>query len=198
MIGSDAMQLLNNYNNSLIKKTFHQMASNTLPFSQEITLSFNDKILNTTFIKLVEDGRYTGSIIIMQDITESTSNILQLKNLHDELKKVQTKLSQATKLTTLGQLAAKLSQEINTPLTIILGYTSLSLNKVDPLDPLKKDLKIIQEEVLRICNITRKLLNYTHSPKSANEKITANENLISFFKWYDRTRFSSQMDQNKP
>jgi len=198
MIGCDAMQLLTTNNSSLIKKTLHQMVSNTFPLNQEITLPFNNRILNTTFIKLAEDGRYTGSIIIIQDITEFTLKIIKLKKLHQQLKKIQNKLSKANKLTTSGQLAATLSDEINTPLTIILGYTSLLLNKVNPLDPLKKDLKIIQEEVLRICNITRKVHNFTDAPKLADEKIIASENFISLFKWYDRTHFSSQLDQNKP
>lgn len=180
MIGSNAMHLLSNYNSSIIKEIFHQMASNTLPFCQEITLPLNDKILNITFIKLAEDGRYIGSIVIIQDITDSTLKIIQLKKLHEELKKVQNELSHTIKLTTSEQLAANLSHEINTPLTIILGYTSLLLNKVNPLDPLKKDLTIIQKEVMQICNITRKVLNFTHSPKLANENIIINKDLISF------------------
>lgn len=197
MIGSDAVKLLSNYNNSLIKKIFNQMDSNTLPFSQEITFPFHDKMLNTTFIKLVEDSKYTGSIIIIQDITESTLKIIQLKELNEELKKIHHKLSHATKLTNLGQLAVNLSHEINTPLTIILGYASLLLKKVSPLDPLKKDLKIIQEEVLRICHITRKILNCAHPLQLDDTKTTANKNLLSFGKRHERTRFSSQRDQNK-
>lgn len=197
MIGSDAMKLVSDYNRYLIKEILYQMASNALPFSQEITLPLNDKMLNTTFIKLVEDGKYTGFIIIMQDITESTLKVIQLKRLNEELKKVHHKLSYATKLTNLGQLAVNLSHEINTPLTIILGYTSLLLKKVNPLDPLKKDLKIIQEEVLRICQITRRVLNCTHPPKLTDAKINANKNLFPFDKCHEKISFGSQMDQNK-
>jgi PAS domain S-box-containing protein len=197
MIGSNVIQLLTNNSRSPIKKIFNQMSSNTLPFSQEITLPLNDRTLNTTFIKLLEDGSYIGSIIIMQDITESNLKIIQLKKLDEELKKVYQKLSHKTKLTILGQLAANLSHEISTPLTIILGYTSLLLNKVNPPDPLKKDLKIIQEEVLRICHITRKVLNFTHSPKLGGEKIINNKSFLSFAKRYDRILLRSQMDRNK-
>jgi two-component system phosphate regulon sensor histidine kinase PhoR len=197
ILGNDAMQFLNNHTRSRIKKIFHQIASDAQPFSQEITLPLNGKMINTTFIKLVEDGSYTGSTIIMQDITESTLITTQLKSLLGELKKIHKKLSYESKLTILGKLTADLSHEINTPLTVILGYTSLLLKKLNPLDPLKKDLAIIHEEILRICNITRKVLNYTHAPKAANEKTITNKGLFPFPKRHYRNRLSSQMDRNK-
>ncbi|MCK5256842.1 MAG: PAS domain-containing protein [Deltaproteobacteria bacterium] len=197
ILGNDAMQFLSTHSRSRIKKIFHQIASDTQPFSQEITLPLNGKMINTTFIKLVEDGSYTGSIIIMQDITESTLKTTQLKSLLGELKKIHKKLSYESKLTILGKLTADLSHEINTPLTVILGYTSLLLKKLNPLDPLKKDLAIIHEEILRICNITRKVLNYTHAPKAANEKTITNKGLFPFPKRHYSNRLSSQIDRNK-
>ncbi|MEE8382025.1 MAG: histidine kinase dimerization/phospho-acceptor domain-containing protein [Thermodesulfobacteriota bacterium] len=197
ILGNNAMQFLSNHTRSRIKKIFHQIASDTQPFSQEITLPLNGKMINTTFIKLVEDGSYTGSIIIMQDITESTLKTTQLKSLLGELKKINKKLSYESKLTILGKLTADLSHEINTPLTVILGYTSLLLKKLNPLDPLKKDLAIIHEEILRICNITRKVLNYTHAPKAANEKTITNKGLFPFPKRHYSNRLSSQIDRNK-
>lgn len=197
ILGNDAMQFLSNHSRSRIKKIFHQIASDTQPFSQEITLPLNGKMITTTFIKLVEDGSYTGSIIIMQDITESTLKTTQLKSLLGELKKIHKKLSYESKLTILGKLTADLSHEINTPLTVILGYTSLLLKKFNPLDPLKKDLAIIHEEILRICNITRKVLNYTYAPKAANEKTITNKGLFPFPKRHYRNRLNSQIDRNK-
>jgi PAS domain S-box-containing protein len=197
ILGNDAMQFLSNHTRSRIKKIFHQIASDTQPFSQEITLPLNGKMITTTFIKLVEDSSYTGSIIIMQDITESTLKTTQLKSLLGELKKIHKKLSYESKLTILGKLTADLSHEINTPLTVILGYTSLLLKKFNPLDPLKKDLAIIHEEILRICNITRKVLNYTYAPKAANEKTITNKGLFPFPKRHYRNRLNSQIDRNK-
>jgi len=197
LIGSDAMHFLTDHNHSRIKEIFLQMSSDSLPFSQEITLPLNGKLINATFIKLVKDASYTGAIIIMQDITESTLKSTQLKNLLEELKKIHKKLSHETKLTTLGKLTADLSHEINSPLTVILGYTSLLLKNLNSLDPLKKDLAIIHEEILRICNITRKILNYTHTSKAANEKIDTNKDLLTFPKQLDRTCFSPQIDNTK-
>jgi PAS domain S-box-containing protein len=197
IIGSDAMHFLADHHRSRIKEIFLQMSSDSLPFNQEITLPLNGKMINATFIKLVEDDSYTGAIIIMQDITESTLKTTQLKNLLGELKKIHKKLSHETKLTTLGKLTADLSHEINTPLTVILGYTSLLLKKLNPLDPLKKDLSIIHEEILRICNITRKVLNYTHVPKALDKKVITNKGILSFSKRHDRIPSSSQMDRNK-
>lgn len=197
IIGSNAPQFLSTHSHSWIKKIFHQITSDAQPFSQEITLPLNGKMINTAFIKLVENGYYTGSIIIMQDITESTLKTTQLKSLLGELKKIHKKLSCESKLTILGKLTADLSHEINTPLTVILGYTSLLLKKLSPLDPLKKDLAIIHEEILRICTITRKVLNYTHATKAANEKTITNKGLFPFPKRHYSNRLSSQMNRNK-
>ena len=57
--------------------------------------------------------------------------------------------------------------------------------------------KFIYEEILRICNITRKILNYTHTSKAANEKIDTNKDLLTFPKQLDRTCFSPQIDNTK-
>ncbi|MBW1824481.1 MAG: PAS domain-containing protein [Deltaproteobacteria bacterium] len=173
ILGNDAMQFLSNHTRSRIKKIFHQIASDTQPFSQEITLPLNGKMINTTFIKLVEDGSYTGSIIIMQDITESTLKTTQLKSLLGELKKIHKKISYESKLTILGKLTADLSHEINTPLTVILGYTSLLLKK------------------------PRKVLNYTHASKAANEKTITTKGLFPFPKRHYSNLLSSRMNRNK-
>ena len=172
IIGSNGVALLRSNNGSCAEEVLHHLASNALPFIKEVILPMHGKVLNATFIKLLEGGRYIGSLVIIQDITGSLSTTAQLRKLHEELNELQHQLSHATECTSLGQSTAMLSHEINTSLTIILGYSSLVLSRMNPLDPLTSDLKIIQEEVLRLCTITRSVLTLTHPVQVSDKEHT--------------------------
>jgi len=169
LLGRNGIRLLSAYNGSLMKHIGGQLVSNPLPFTQEITIPLKDRIFNTTFTKIVKDNKYTGSLIVFQDITEEITRFTQSTMLKESQGQVKTRHSVTHTLTSPEMFSVHLSHEINTSLTIILGYVSLSLNKLSPRDPLKNDLKIIQEEALRISSITRKLLTFTDPDKLAND-----------------------------
>ncbi len=171
IIGHDGIQMLSTHNLSLMKKIFQEMVSNHLPFRHEVTIPLNDKIVNTTFTKLVENNHYAGSLIVLQDITDLALKITKSKIIKEELKTVQNIHAKTDTLPFTRQQTVNLSHEINTSLTIILGYVSLSFNKLGPLDPMKKDLKIIQEETLRICNLTRSTPYFTNCNTKAHDNL---------------------------
>lgn len=104
-------------------------------------------IVNVKIYPLRNGTRRTyGAVIITEDVTEK-------RRLEDQL-------IRSEKLAALGQLAAGVAHEINTPLTLISGYTELLLRGMQEGSPERKKLSIVAEEVNRIAEIVRSLLRF--------------------------------------
>jgi two-component system NtrC family sensor kinase len=85
------------------------------------------------------------------------------------------KLVRSVKLASLGQLSAGIAHEINNPLTAVLSYSSLLLDKAQG-EKEKKWLTIIVDETKRCRNIVAGLLEFAR--QSTPEKVTTQVNDI--------------------
>jgi signal transduction histidine kinase/DNA-binding response OmpR family regulator len=79
-----------------------------------------------------------------------------------ELQATQERLAQTEKLASLGQLAARVAQEVNAPMQIVLGYVRMLRDKLEPADLLLSALNSIEREALRCQRIAASLLNFSH------------------------------------
>ena len=79
---------------------------------------------------------------------------------HQKLKSSQAQLVQSGKMAAVGQLAAGVAHEVNNPLQIILSRVQLLMMRHRELDPLVKDLHLIESNVKRISRIIRSLLDF--------------------------------------
>src|SRR5262249_22779439 len=70
-------------------------------------------------------------------------------------------LVQSTKLAAIGELAANIAHEINNPLTTVLGFASFLSERMQPADPMREELGLIQEEASRARDIVRDLLQFS-------------------------------------
>ncbi|MCX8069843.1 MAG: ATP-binding protein [Thermodesulfovibrionales bacterium] len=107
------------------------------------------------------NGEITGILCSSRDITE-------IKAIHDRLAKAQ-------QLESIGQLAAGVAHEINTPLGIILGYCQLMIEDAQPNTELYDTLLII-EKYTRICKkIVSDLLHFSRHTESKKQSLNVNE-----------------------
>ncbi len=107
------------------------------------------------------DGEGTGVLGTSRDITE-------LKNFQDRLIRSQ-------RLESIGQLAAGVAHEINTPLGIILGYTQLSKEEVAPGTELHESLSTIEKYARISRGIVADLLRFSRHTESVKRPLDINQ-----------------------
>jgi PAS domain S-box-containing protein len=94
---------------------------------------------------LTSDGRHTGTIVILEDITSRVQ--------------LEEQLQISEKMASIGLLAAGVAHEVNTPLTGISSFTQMLLEDADPDDPKTKLLEKIERQTFRAAKIVNGLLN---------------------------------------
>jgi len=97
------------------------------------------------------DGRMEGMYVTYTDITERKQQAEQL--------------IMADRLASVGEMAAGAAHELNNPLTSVLGFSQLIMERGVP-DDIREDLEIIHNEALRASQVTKNLLTFArkHAP----------------------------------
>jgi signal transduction histidine kinase len=90
------------------------------------------------------------------------------------LEEVWTQIVQSEKLASLGRLAAGVAHEINNPLTGILLYGNMMLEKLEDNNPLKQHLKYVLEDAERCKEIVKNLLAYSRQNSPSKEQFELN------------------------
>jgi len=122
-----------------------------------------------------------SAAIIYDDTGEESATMAIYNDLKDkikverELKFTQKQLAQSEKMASLGQLAAGVAHEINNPLTGVLFYASLLLERQDLDEGAREDLGYIVEDANRCKNIVKSLLVYSRSADSNKNIVQINE-----------------------
>ncbi|OCH18973.1 MULTISPECIES: HAMP domain-containing sensor histidine kinase [unclassified Aliivibrio] len=87
---------------------------------------------------------------------------IELEQYIKLLKQAQDKLIMSEKLASLGELTAGIAHEINNPTAVILGNAELIKYELgEGADVISEELEAIMEQIDRIRNITRSLLQYS-------------------------------------
>ncbi len=113
------------------------------PIRRELTRNHRTFILGGTFVQSSAAGEH-GAVVSVRDVTDERAT--------------QQKLFQASKLASLGELAAGVAHEVNNPLTGILGFTELLLARSDLTAPVAESLQEILLLARRTNQITMDLL----------------------------------------
>ena len=132
----------------------------TLPPARSLERTYRRKD-GATFPVLVEnrvlrdsEGRIIGMRSTIQDITER-------KKAEQEIAALQEQFRQSQRMEAIGQLAGGIAHDFNNILTIIKGYSQLSLSELKGNDPLRENIEEIQKASERAANLTHQLLAFS-------------------------------------
>lgn len=122
------------------------------------------------------------------------------KNLHskyreqlEELKKTHSQILQADKLTTLGELTANISHEINNPLTIAAGHTEIIKDYLHSTDPLAKIKQLqnanqtVSDSIERVTQIIKNMKDFLHQSEDQKEYCDLNALIDAATEWIQPT-----------
>ena len=116
--------------------------------NQVVNLQLHDQerwvSMNLSFV--TEDGEEMAAVITLLDITD--------------YRQLQESVYTREKLVAMGQLAAGVAHELNTPLGSILGYSRLLLDACENPGRARHYSRIIADETKRCSRIIQNLLNY--------------------------------------
>jgi len=113
-----------------------------------------------SFLRGAED-QPIGLIAVMRDITER--------------KKAEQQALVNAKLASVGELVAGVAHEINNPLTGVIGYAQLLMERGDVVPDIKEDLQKIYEESQRTVRIVQNLLRFARQYKPEKDLVDINE-----------------------
>ena len=100
-------------------------------------------------------------------LAAATERELHEAKIRQEHRQMEEQLSIMERLASIGQLASGVAHELNNPLTGIVGFSQLLLEKDIP-DDIKEDIEIIHREAQRTSAVVKNLLTFAR--KRASEK----------------------------
>ncbi len=97
-----------------------------------------------------------SAAIALDNIRSAT----EISRMNKRLNSLNKQMMQSAKLASIGELAGSVAHEINNPLQILLGHIQLLETGVGDVP---RRLSIVREQVYRISDITRRLLDFARS-----------------------------------
>lgn len=141
----------------------------------------------------VQTSSGSAYAIIFHDMTVEKNLHSKYREQLEELKKTHNQILQADKLTTLGELTANISHEINNPLTIAAGHTEIIKDYLHSADPVVK-LKQLQnanqtvsESLERVNQIIKNMKDFLHQNEDQKEYCDLNTLMDSATEWINAT-----------
>ena len=114
------------------------------------------------------------------------TDITERKGAEQEREKLQAQLNQAQKMESVGRLAGGVAHDFNNMLGVILGYTEMALDQVDPSSPLYQDLHEIYKAGSRSADITQQLLAFARKQTIQPKILDLNVAIESMLKMLQR------------
>jgi two-component system, cell cycle sensor histidine kinase and response regulator CckA len=122
----------------------------------------------------------------VRDVSDGIVNYVAVQRDITEDIRLAAQFQQAQKMEAVGLLAGGVAHDYNNMLTVIIGYTELGLNKVDPTQPMHSYLTEILKAAQRSTDITRQLLAFARKQTFTPVVLDLNQNVESMLKMLRR------------
>ncbi len=122
----------------------------------------DNRVCNIAFAPLVtRKFQVVGRLIIVDDITERIE--------------LESQLSQAEKMSSIGVLAAGVAHEVNTPLAVISSYAQMLSKQIQGDDKKAGLLDKITQQTFRASEIVNNLLNFSRTSGTEFSEVSINK-----------------------
>ena len=136
-----------------------------------------------------KDGRlFTEEVVIspVLDVSGRTVNYVAVKRDITKEIKLKEQFIQAQKMESVGRLAGGVAHDYNNALSVIMGFTELAMEEVDPAGQLHTNLNQILKATRRAAGITRQLLAFARKQTISPKVLDLNKNVESMLKMLRR------------
>ena len=115
----------------------------------------------------------------------ASRDITKLKLVEEERRQLEDKAQTASRLAIVGEMAAGVAHEINNPLTGVLGFSQIILEKENLPADIKEDVKLIADGSRRVSEIVKRLLTFARQSKPVRTLSNLNELIVNTLKLRD-------------
>jgi PAS domain S-box-containing protein len=141
----------------------------------------------------------TGTL--MRDRNEKSFNfvgvardITQQKESEEEKRVLEEKAQVASRLAAIGEMAAGIAHEINNPLTSVIGFSQILLEKENVPEDIKSEIRIIADGSQRVASIVKRLLTFARQTKPDRTLANVNELIDNTLKLRDYVLKTSNIE----
>jgi len=126
-----------------------------------------------------------GTKIVVSDtktpVGNSKGELLYFDGILEDIterKKIEEQLILTDRLASIGELASGVAHELNNPLTGVIGFSKLLLDKkID--DDIREDVAIIHHEAVRAAEVVKNLLTFARKHKPLKQPVKINSIIAS-------------------
>ena len=138
--------------------------------------------------------RRSASASMKETNQRLAQTVTELKGKREELASMTQQLWQASKLATMGELAASIAHELNNPLaTVALRVESL-MDELPENDPNRHGLEIISKEVERMATLVSNLLQFSRRGHAEISTLDLREELTNSLEFIEHYLRSHNID----
>lgn len=146
---------------------------------KEIPVVSEEKLLHITaflgkMALLLSELGYTR-LTIDEESKSLKNEIATRKKIEKERKKLEIQLMQAQKMESIGRFAGAIAHDFNNMLSIILGFSELSLAQIDESNPLHSNILEISKVAESSASIIKQLLLFAGQQDAKSEVMNVNK-----------------------
>lgn len=157
--------------NCPVKKTLHDGQVHDIAMTAQLMgHRHNFRVISSPVLNA--SGEITAAIALYEDITEKLS--------------LESQLRQAQKMEAIGRLAGGIAHDFNNMLGVIMGYTELALQCVDPSQEFGTALLEVQKAAFRSADLTKQLLAFARKQIAIPKVLNLNNTIDGMFKMLQR------------
>lgn len=124
----------------------------------------------------LEGDTLMGAVVVFRDITDELARESELEAARDLVEKQREQLAHASRLSTVGEMAAGFAHEVNQPLTAITNYSRVAMRLIDcddlNLSLLRETLVKTEAQSHRASEVIRRIRQFVRKPETGKEVVS--------------------------